>query len=412
MGVRIPSSRALRRLEEELEEDHVPLPDEPELRAWVIEELHAVRRPPVHERRRAFYGSFVMPPGRSLLVGGDLSDVVELGDYDIALGRRFADGRSTFLVRHPDGTTALACFRRAVQYEADLVEIQEATGAVIAQRTVMGTARLFVEAGVIEWNGHRWSQRATAAARVPAVARHAVGVSLEVVEGLLDLCVHWLSPGQVGGTVVLVLTSAQRMLDYVDAEDSIPAPPLSVRHREHFPAFLAAMSQTDLATVLDDEGNARAMGVGLRSTASADLLVSDRRGMRHRSGRRFSFDHPQAIVFVVSEDGPVTVFSDGAEIATRGLATQPPIARSIAPTEEQRCARCRRLIEVIVGVSATTTSACPVCGALEGFEETTVVGVVKEATWRAAESDPQRPALPPAAPAHLALGDLTANNPV
>jgi hypothetical protein len=172
------------------------------------------------------------------------------------------------------------------------------------------------------------------------------------------------------------------------------------------------MSQTDLATVLDDEGNARAMGVGLRSTASADLLVSDRRGMRHRSGRRFSFDHPQAIVFVISEDGPVTVFSDGAEIATRGLVTQPLIARSIAPTEEQRCARCRRLIEVIVGVSATTTSACPVCGALEGFEETTVVGVVKEATWRDAESDPQRPARPPAAPAHLALGDLTANHPV
>jgi len=46
------------------------------------------------------------------------------------------------------------------------VEIQEATGAAIAQRTMLSAARLFVSDGVVEWNGHHWGHRPTAAARL------------------------------------------------------------------------------------------------------------------------------------------------------------------------------------------------------------------------------------------------------
>ncbi|MBI5088504.1 MAG: DNA integrity scanning protein DisA nucleotide-binding domain protein [Actinobacteria bacterium] len=38
-------------------------------------------------------------------------------------------------------------------------------------------------------------------------------------------------------------------------------------------------------------------------------------GTRHASARRFSFDEPDTVVFVVSEDGPLTVYSSGEPIA-------------------------------------------------------------------------------------------------
>ncbi|CAN5530477.1 hypothetical protein BH18ACT3_BH18ACT3_06570 [soil metagenome] len=405
MTRRTSSINALRRLEEELDEDGVPLPAEEDLRRLVIEELLAVRRPPVHERRRPFYGSFIVPPGRSLLVSGDLADLVDLDGFELERSRRFADGRSTFLVRLPDGERALACFRRSVQYEADLVEIQEATGAAIAQRTMLSAARLFVSDGVVEWNGHHWGHRPTAAARLWSVTRVTPGASHDVIEGVLDLCVHWLSPGQTGGTVVLVLAPSAELRGGVDYADSFPCPPVSVRRRQHFPAFLAAMAQTDLAVVLDADGTARRMGVGLRSSAEADRLVSDARGMRHRSARRFSFDHPETLVFVVSEDGPVTVFSDGAAVAFAEPSIRGMAARPVAPTDHQRCVRCRRLVEVVHGVSLPQAAACPVCGETEGFEEATIVGVVKEVPWLTAGGRSVAPTVS-SPPAHLDLGDV------
>ena len=43
----------------------------------------------------------------------------------------------------------------------------------------------------------------------------------------------------------------------------------------------------------------------------AETSVEGLRGMRHTSGRRYSFDDPRSTVIVVSEDGPVTVLRNG-----------------------------------------------------------------------------------------------------
>lgn len=366
------------RLDEELTDDGIPLPDDTELRRRLLEELYVVRRPKVHERRRPLYGALVLPPGRSLLPVGDLSDLMDLTELGLEQARLFADGRSSFLARHSDGTIQLAYFTRSVQYEADLVDVQEATGALIVQRTLLTAGRLFTDEGVIEWTGHEWTFRPTAAAQLPVVGRTVPVASYDVLNGVLDLCVHWLSPGQVGATIVLVLSDGGELPEGFDCEASFDGAPLSVRVRQHFPAFLSVLSQTDLATVIDSKGTALRFAVGLRSSPEAERLVQDSRGMRHRSARRYSFDHPETLVFVVSEDGPVTVFSDGAAIAHAEAGVRRALARSVLPTQTVRCRRCDRLIEVVRNASATEAAHCPVCGWSEGFEETTVVGVVKE----------------------------------
>ena len=60
----------------------------------------------------------------------------------------------------------------------------------------------------------------------------------------------------------------------------------------------------------------RKVAVGLRWSDEAEAAVHDPRGMRHRSARRFSFDHPDVPVVVVSEDGPVTVYRSGEVVGT------------------------------------------------------------------------------------------------
>lgn len=53
------------------------------------------------------------------------------------------------------------------------------------------------------------------------------------------------------------------------------------------------------------------LGVRLVASPVAISDVRGYRGMRHTSGRRYSFDQPDSIVIVVSEDGPVTVMQRG-----------------------------------------------------------------------------------------------------
>lgn len=307
-----------RRLAEELREDGIQLSLDADVLALVLEELDHARRAPVFENRPPFYGSFVLSSEEERLDREGL-DVIDLSVLDLSGARTYADGRLAFLLRRPGDPPALACFDRQLSFEVDVVRVQEASGAHIVQRTaVLSVPRLYTDGAVIAWNGRQWMQRPTASALAPAVTQAAPALDPSIARDALELAVHWLSPGRVGATLVLLEDDIP--WTSFDTATATRAPALSIANRRHFPALLAALRQHDLATVVDADGNVRKIGVGLRYSREADEAIPGNRGMRHRSAQRFSFDHEAATVVVISEDGPVTVFRHGEAVGPTASA--------------------------------------------------------------------------------------------
>ena len=306
-------SRPARRLKSELADDGVVIDADDDLLPIILDELEHARRPQQFERRTPLYGSMIVPEDRSLIEAGELVDIVSLDGLSVDEARRFADGRSVFVVVKHNGKRKLVCFRRTVQYEADMVEIQADTGAFIVQRTpVLGVTRLFTPSATVEWAGYRWTSRPNARAQHDLLQPYLRGIASPVLSGLLELAVHWLSPGRVGATLVVPVTHGDSGLDL---DRALATPELSVTARHHYPALLAALMQTDLATVVDAAGRPHHIGVGLHWTAEAERAVEVDGGMRHRSAARYTYDHPEAVAIVVSEDGPVTVFRHGKPLS-------------------------------------------------------------------------------------------------
>jgi hypothetical protein len=306
-------SGSARRLAEELEEDGVTLDAEPGTRELLLDELDYARRIPMFEGRRPLYGSFSLPPGTSLAEVDGVGDVVPLDGLPREMARTFADGRSAFVVNRQGEPPQLVCFDRSVQYEADLVRLQEITGAHIVQRTaVFGQVRLFTRHRVVAWDGQAWTDRPTAVALLGGLREVAPGLDPAVAEGLLDLAVHWLSPARVGATIVV--HEEGFAWASMDVATKFRAPRLSITNRRHYPALFASLQQHDLATLVTADGSVEYLGVGLRSSPEAERAVDSDRGMRHRSAQRFSYDHPSTTTAVVSENGPVTIFRGGRAI--------------------------------------------------------------------------------------------------
>jgi len=313
MPVELMSGSA-RRLAEELEEDGVKLDEHDSVRDLLLDELDYARRIPMFEGRRPLYGSFSMPPGTSITTAGGIADLVPLEGMPREMARTFADGRSAFVVNRHEDSPVLVCFDRPVQYEAELVALQEATGARIVQRTMMyGQVRLFAEHRVVSWDGQSWADRPTAAALIGTLRQCAPELDPAVAHGLLDLALHWLSPARIGGTIVVHEQGFQWAS--MDVATKFHAPRLSIKNRQHFPALFASLQQHDLATLVTAEGSVEYLGVGLRSSAEAERSVDSDRGMRHRSAQRFSYDHPSTTIAVVSDNGPVTIFRNGSAIS-------------------------------------------------------------------------------------------------
>jgi len=308
-----PLPRSLQRLADELDDDGVELAHTGLAARLVLEELDYCRRIPMFEGRRPIYGAFVSAGAPEMGGDGYGVDVVDI-PFPLDMARPYADGRSAYLLRRGDEpeSVAVACFDRALQYEADLVRLQEATGVTVIQRTpVLGVTRLFQEGSVLSWDGRSWTARPTAASLLTAVCHHAPRFPEEVVSGVLELALHWLSPARAGATLLVTEGLDKASFDTTGAHKS---PALTLANRRHFPPVMSVLVQRDLATVVGPDGAVRAIGVALRASSAADAETSHPRGMRHRSAQRWSFDHPEALVVVVSEDGPVTVFCAGEVI--------------------------------------------------------------------------------------------------
>lgn len=316
-------SGAALRLAGELDDDRVPLHEVDGLRDVLLDELDYARRVPMFEGRRPVYGSLSMPAGTDIRDAEGIADLVTLGGMPRDMARTFADGRSAFIVHHADRPPELACFDRPVQYEAELVVLQQVSGARIVQRSPLrGQVRLFTDGRVVAWDGRSWTDRATAAALLPSLLRAVPNCDPDVARGLLELTVHWLSPARVGASIV----AHESSFDWssMDASTKFRAPRLSLKNRQHYPALFASLQQHDLATLVTAEGGVEFLGVGLRSSDEAERNTDrEDRGMRHRSAQRFSYDHPSTTIAVVSENGPVTIFRNG-----RAILLEPTIVGS------------------------------------------------------------------------------------
>ena len=312
-------TRAHRRLREELEDDGIDLfTGDPTQADLVLTELEHARRPPIHEGRSPLYGSFVLPAQTQL---GEDEDIVDLMPLSLPIDqcRTFADGRSSFLVRSEGEAPHLACFGRSVQYEADLIHVQARTGAAVVQRTRLGVPRVFTTRGVVEWNGRDWTLRPSALSILKSVQGAVPESKVDLLAGMLDLCVHWLSPSHIGAILLLDVDPVHDDSANLDLAASLSSPPLYVTSAHHYPPLFASLQQTDLAALVTKDGLVTHLGVGLRSSVEAEEAVTQEGGMRHRSAARFTWDHHHTVAFVVSEDGPVTVYRYGHAVAACGL---------------------------------------------------------------------------------------------
>lgn len=313
------SSTRLRRLAEELDEAGLDLRRSD--RDLLIEEVDHALRPPVHERRIASSGTIVGPASDpvtwSLETALDITRVAtDAQPLDAA--RRFADGLSSWLVRHVDRSTEWLVFDRPAGSERDLGVIAAAMAAIIVQRHPSGLVRVVGDFGVLRWDRYRWHHEPPVGRWIDIVRACADPDDVELLRALLEFAVHDLGANGIGALLV------HRHSDTAGpaVEHRLPAPPpLCIDQPTHLAPLRHALTQIDGAAVFDASGVLRQLGVRLVPSESAERTVDGFRGTRHTSGVRYSYDDPTAIVVAISEDGPVSVFHHGAILGRSGPAS-------------------------------------------------------------------------------------------
>jgi hypothetical protein len=303
------------RLVEELAEIGLCLDGSKPWHALVVEELDYALRPAVHERRIPSFGAFIAPSVSSWAWEESTALAIErrpIGDRPTDSARRFADGVSSWLIRHLDGRDEWAVFDRPAGSERDLVVLAEAFGACVVQRHPSGAVRLAGDFGVYRWDGMHWHHEPRIYSWIDSIPVRE-GDDRVVLAKILAFAVHDLGARNVGAT--LIYRPGERAAAFYQQRLPVP-PPLHIRRPADLAPLRHVLGQVDGAAMFDAHGVLTEIGVRLVPSMRAEADVEGFKGMRHTSARRYSSDDPQATVIVVSEDGPVTVLRDGHKLGS------------------------------------------------------------------------------------------------
>jgi len=302
----------LRRLAEELDESGLRLDGTDALQELLLEEIDRALRPPVHERRIPSSGTILEPVSDPATWAARTQLEFTRGPVNaqpLAAARRFADGLSSWLLRRVDGSDEWVVFDRPAGSERDLVVLADALDATVVQRHPSGSVRVVGRFGVLRWDGLQWHHEPPLHTWIHAVAAPGYDGDPLVLEAMLEFAIHDLGARRIGA--LLIYRPANDPGPAV--EERIPTPPpLRIQMPSHLAPLRNALAQVDGAAVFDADGVLRQLGVRLVPSNAAEDNVDAVGGTRHTSGRRYSHDDPRATVIAVSDDGPVSVFRDGA----------------------------------------------------------------------------------------------------
>ena len=196
---------------------------------------------------------------------------------------------------------------------------------------------------------------------------------------LLRLTYYFLSSRNIGTTLVWrVREPLERTIEGLsDKGLYVKEMDLNTNDESEYSVIEHLLKYRDGAAIIGPTGRIEYVGTHLMYGDDAAEKIQPDGGTRHTSAKRFSFEHDETVVFVVSQDGPVSIYSDGykvTEMATKLGSRVSSGLKELVPekagdvdnlTVDRKCPNCGRHIRiqevVVIGWKEHESIDCPCC---------------------------------------------------
>jgi DNA integrity scanning protein DisA with diadenylate cyclase activity len=287
--------------------------DVPELIQYpaVLAELNYALSPVLHEGKLQPYGFIALEKGNTSVI----KSVYEKLMISLPEARRVADGCHGFSIFKSGQFHGVFIPKYAAYTELQLVQLQQELNAIIGITDTNGITKIFCNGGLFIHQYRSWQKKPCISRALHNICRCAPQANPEMLKDLLEFCFHDLSPRKIGATLVWCLAEPNAA-EWENMRPNFELNEIETRvGSDRSVAILRhLLTYTDGAVILDAQARAIGVGAQLKYSETSKRLVEAHTGTRHTSAQRFSYDFAKGIVFVVSSDGPVTVFSDGMSV--------------------------------------------------------------------------------------------------
>ncbi|HMD34708.1 MAG TPA: diadenylate cyclase [Vicinamibacterales bacterium] len=278
----------------------------------IAAELVRCFEPVIHEQDVRPYGAIVARERPNIEQLGRLLPTDGLPDDVI---HSLADGRQTLTIVAKGQRLELLLLNEPMDTEQDFASHAVWVDGVIVANDNRGVVRIVTDSSITVVQGRRWMTKDLVYEAAEDIMQIRPSADARVVRKLLELTHHRISPARIGATILYRLGDAGATTKGRDAGVALARVGLSVLNDAEHPIFVHLARYHDGALLVGRDGHLEAVNVIIRPSSASERAVPAMKGTRHTSAARHSHDVPDVLAFVVSTDGPVTVFSGGHRVA-------------------------------------------------------------------------------------------------
>ncbi len=282
------------------------------LQSEISAELARCLDPFVHEQDIRPYGAIV---AREMPHLERLGRIVDTSGLKADVIASLADGRHSLVLVVKGLPPQLLLLHERMDTDQDYASHAVWVDGLIICNDAAGTVRIVTNSSVTMVEGRRWFMKDMVYEAAEDIIQVVPAANPAVVRRLLELSHHRISPNKFGATLLYVLTEQPLTLRRRDEGIDVTALDLSALNAAEEPLLLQQARYRDGALLIGRDGQLLAVNVIMRPTRESEQAVPVTKGTRHTSAARHTYDCPDMLAFVVSTDGPVTVFCDGQRIA-------------------------------------------------------------------------------------------------
>ena len=334
-----------------------------------LAEMRRLLNPIRHEGHSVPYG-FIFAKTKGCverLTAG--SRLIQQKNLTLEVARRLADGLHAFVTYvKMDRFLGLLCVDPPLVDETQLVEMALNLEGMVCRADTRACTSLYLSSGIATCENRQWLLKPHVQSILQAVTQCVPQADQGTFRKLLEFCHYKLSPARIGTTIVWCLreptrSEMQKMKPQIDLQPY----DLNVTVENDAAVITHLLSNADGALILNEATQAIGAAAHLHYSKKSERLIRATEGTRHTSARRFSYDMPKVVVFVVSSDGPVSVFSDGVKIGY--LATLPFPAAAVAAGLKKMVPEKKQDVS-----HSSYRITCTHCGKTSAVEEIVIIG--------------------------------------
>lgn len=334
----------------------------------VLEEINHVLVPRIHEGMCYSYG-VILAENKE-----DLEDhpMIRMSRESIHLARKMANGEEWFILYHQTEFLGLIRLDESYSNEKKLIQNFPISGGIIAHRNRHGVSKFYMGDSFWIHEQRNWSYRPNIKKASSNISHCFENLDKKIMNQILEFSFYLLSPSPKTGAILI-----WHARNGINHQTELRKMDLNLMDDTKKKLIFHLLSQTDGATMIDQDGKVIEYGIHLHNSRTSTSIIQEFKGSRHTTSKRASYDMEGTVVFTVSEDGPVSIFINGVNITDLDVKTahrmsrellkkQPELSGSLtANSFIKLCDHCKRtsMIEEVMinNLNNSTAVFCPTC---------------------------------------------------